>query len=421
MSTLVVGGGVTGLATAAFLSRAGREVEVFEPGRPGGVVETLRSDGWVTELGPESIRGGDPALGELLDLLGLRPRVVKASPRASTRWLLHDGRLVALPAGPLAALRSPLWRRRHLLRALVEPIVPRGAGRPTSVAAFARARVGGLAALTDPLMAGIYAGDAEQLDAETALARPWRWVRESGSLARGASRAPRGVEPLGSFTFVDGLSELVTALTTRLGDRVRAGSVRSLTRRGDGWTAETDLGSREVDQVVITCAPEAAARLLPDLRLPRLPRAPVAAIHLGYGADEVPDPGGFGWLCPSRERRDVLGVLWVSSTFPSHAPRGGTLLRLMCGGAREPALVERSDEELVAHARRVVAEVQGVRATPTFVHVNRVAPGIPQYPVGWGRELTALRARRGITFAGWYWGGIGLADGVAAARAIAAG
>lgn len=421
MSTLVVGGGVTGLATAAFLLGRDRPVEVFEPGRPGNVVATHREGGFVAECGPESIRGGHPAVAELLDLLGLRPRVVKASPQSARRLLLHGGRLVALPSGPGGALRSPLWRRRELLRALLEPAVPRGRGRPESVAAFVRRRVGGLAALTDPLMAGIYAGDADLLDAETALSKPWSWVAEHGSLVRGALRAPKAVEPTGSFTFVEGMEELVRALVARVGPHLRSGTVRRLTRRtGGGWTADTDLGPREVDRVVVTCAPEAAARLLPDLRLPPLPRAPVAAVHLGYRDEDAPDPGGFGWLCPSRERRDVLGVLWVSSTFPGHAPTGHTLFRLMAGGTRDPGWVERDDAALVAHARRVLAEVQGVHADPVFVHVQRVAPGIPQYPVGWGRELAALRARSGVVFAGWYWGGIGIADGIAAARDAAA-
>ncbi len=412
---------MTGLATAAFLAAAGRDVEVLEADVPGGVVRTRRADGYVLELGPESIRGGAPAVGAALDLLGLRSRVVVADPRAAPRWLLHQGRLEALPAGLLGALRTPLWRRRALVRALLEPAVPRGSGAPESVAAFVSRRVGRrLADLTNPLMAGIYAGDPELLDAETAFSRPWEWVRDHGSLVRGAVRSPRAEEPKGSFTFVTGMAELVEALVGRLGERVRAGvRVESLERDGDRWVVETSAGRREADRVVITAAPEVAARLLPDLRLPRLPRAPVAAIHVAFPTDRIPAARGFGWLCHARERSDVLGVLWVSSTFPSHAPPGRSLFRLMCGGVRAPGLVERSDEALRDHALAVLRDVQGIRVEPELVHVQRVVPGIPQYPVGWGRELAALRARRSLTFAGWYWGGIGIADGLAAARAAA--
>ncbi len=417
MKTLIVGGGVTGLASAAFLAAAGDDVVVLEAGSPGGVVRTLRQDGYVVELGPESIRGGAPAVGAALDLLGLRPRVVLASPRASTRYLLRGGRLEPLPSGPLGALRTPLWRRRSLLRALAEPFVPRGRGAPVSVAAFVRRRVGGLSDLTNPLMAGIYAGDPELLDAETAFARPWEWVREHGSLVRGAMRASPSTDPKGSFTFVTGMSELVEALVSRVGDRLHANTpVERLVRRSDGWTAETGSGTFSADRVVVTCAPEVAARLLSDLRLPAVPRAPVAAIHVGFPTKDVPEARGFGWLCHERERRDVLGVLWVSATFPSHAPPGHSLFRLMCGGTRHPGLVEQTDDALVDHTLAVLRDVQGIRVAPSFVHVERVLPGIPQYPVGWGRELAALRRRTNLRFAGWYWGGIGIADGLRAAQ-----
>lgn len=411
---------MTGLTTAAFLAAAGGDVEVWEAGAIGGAVRTRRDEGHVLELGPESIRGGHPAVGATLDLLGLRDRVVRADPRAATRYLLRDGRLVGLPSGPLGALRTPLWRRRALLRALAEPFVPRGAAHPTSVADFVRRRLGGLSDLTNPLMAGIYAGDPDRLDAETALARPWEWVRDHGSLVRGASRAPAATEPKGSFTFVGGMVELVEALAARLGQRVRTGAaVTSLRPRAGGWVAETTDRTLEVDRVVFTAAPEVATAVLPDLLLPAVPRAPIAAVHVSFPAREVPEARGFGWLCHARERADVLGVLWVSATFPSHAPPDRALFRLMCGGVRAPALVDRSDAFLRDHALKVLREVQGIRADHALVHVDRVTPGIPQYPVGWGRALASLRSRAGLTFAGWYWGGIGIADGLAAARAAA--
>lgn len=411
---------MTGLTAAAFLAAVGRDVVVLEAGTPGGVVRTLRTAGYVLELGPESIRGGGPAVGATLDLLGLRERVVTADPAAATRYLLQGGRLVALPSRPLGALRTPLWRRRAVLRALLEPLVPRGGGEPRSVASFVARRVGArMADLTNPLMAGIYAGDPEQLDAETAFARPWEWVREHGSLLRGALASPRAEEPKGSFTFRTGMAELIEALVARLGDRVRAGvSVSRITGGPGRFVVETSAGPVEAGRIVFTAAPEVAAALLPDLHVPALPRAPVAAVHAAFRADRIPEARGFGWLCHARERADALGVLWVSSTFPSHAPAGTALFRAMCGGVRAPGLVERSDESLRDHVLGLLRDVQGVRAEPELVHVQRVVPGIPQYPIGWGRVLAGLR-RPGVTFAGWYWGGIGVADGLRVAREVA--
>jgi protoporphyrinogen/coproporphyrinogen III oxidase len=427
MSTLIVGGGITGLAAAAFLLEAGHEVTVLEAGPPGGMIQTTRQDGFVIEQGAESIRGGAPAVGRLLDLLGLRSRVVLASPKASSRFLLRQGALHPMPQGLLGALRTPLWRRRAVVRALLEPMAGRGPLPPMSVATFARRRLGPLADLTNPLMAGIFAGDPERLDAETALSRPWEWVQQHGSIVLGAMRAPPATDPKGSFTFVTGMAELVEALVARVGDNLRVARVESLTRSSEGFRAETTAGPFQADRVFVTCSPEEALRMSPELQLPVVPRAPVAAVHVAFHDRDIPGPTGadvrgFGWLCHERERRDVLGVLWVSSTFPSHAPQGQTLFRLMCGGTRAPELVGRSDEELITHTCAVLRDTQGIRATPSFTHVQRVVPGIPQYPVGWGREMAALRRggqghgqRSEISYAGWYWSGIGIADGLTAA------
>ncbi len=422
MTTVVVGGGVTGLAAAVALRRGGGQVQVREAApRAGGPIATVRRDGFVLEQGPESVRGGAPEVGLLLDALRLRERVVKASAEASARYLLRGGELVPVGGSPRALRR--LLRRRDLARLLLEPVIPRGGSEDETVQAFVERRIGRGAAevLLDPVIAGIFGGDPRSIEASTALSKPWRWERESGSLLRGALRAPKASEPKGSFTFPNGLQELVDTLVATAGaDLVVGDPVERVERAGRGFTVHTRAGERlAADRILLTCPPSVAGALLPELAPPPLPTARIAAVHLAYAARDVARPPvGFGWLAHRRERTDVLGCLFVSSTFPSHAPADHHLLRLMVGGARDPGAADLSDEALVARARGVLAEVHGLRAEPVLADVSRPPP-IPQYPPGWGRFLGRARALPGVGFAGWSWGGIGIADGISSAWAAA--
>lgn len=418
MTTVVVGAGITGLAAAVALRGADRQVVVREASdRAGGPVRTVRRDGFVLEQGPQSVRGGAPEVARLLDHLRMQQRVVKASPAASARFLLSRGQLVRVGGSPRTLAR--LMRKRDVARMMLEPLIPRGGVPEESVRDFVCRRIGEGAteALLGPVIAGIYGGDPSRIEASSGLSKVWSWERERGSLFRGAMASPKAVEPKGSFTFVHGMQELIDALASTAGpDLHLSDGVERIERDGARFRLHTAEGEHLVaDRVVMTCAPDVAGRLLPELSPPSLPVAKVVAIHLGYRTADVGSPAqGFGWLAHERELPDVLGCLWVSSTFPSHAPPGTQLYRLMVGGARDPSAATRSDDELVARARQVLADVQGIRAEPVLVDVSR-PPGIPQYPAGWGSFLARARALPGLAFAGWSWGGIGVADGITAA------
>lgn len=404
---LILGAGVAGLVTAHHLRARGRDVVVLEAGhRAGGVVRTRTHDGLILEQGPQSMLATDDVL-DLIDALGLRDRLRVADASAAVRYVLHDGALVAVPSSPLDAWTSPLIGPRALLRALAEPLVPRRrSDAPESLADLLRRRVGpGLLPLAEAAVGGVLAGDPAQLDAEASFGSLVRAERESGSLVRGmlARPARRHTEPRGSVTLAGGLSTLIDALTRDLPLRLRA-PVERLERGPGGWVVHA--GRRyEAARVWVCTPPWETARLL-DAPWLDLPAAPVAAVHLAYPREEVPALRGFGWLARPAERRDALGALWVSSIFPGHAP-GHALIRVMIGGARAPELTALPDEDLIAHARRVLAEVQGLRATPVVAQVAVARPGIPQYPVGHARRVQQL-AQPGLAFVGWGTSGVGL-------------
>lgn len=417
----IIGGGLTGLASGFTLSQAGHHVTVYEAAKvPGGTIATKRRDGFVLEQGAGSVRGASRDVYQLFIDAGLSDAVIPASDAASARFLVHDGALVPLPNGPGGLFGIPGLGRRGALRLLQEPFrpAPRYGSAEESVHQFLTRRIGARAAdaLGDPMMAGIFAGDPRQIEVASAFPAWVRYEREHGSMVRGVMRnqttPPAGL-PKGTFSVRSGIGTLTDTLAAKLGDRLRLGtSVKRLTLARWGVTVHVGRKKHEHEQLIVTAPPSCARSLLPDAPpgwLDDLPQAPLAAIHLAYDAAAVPGGlPGFGWLVHSKQRADALGCLWVSGTFPSHAPAGQHLLRIMVGGARAPHMAEWTDERLTAHAKALLAEVQGITAEPLFTEVNRAS--IPQYPVGFARRLRLLdQVHPRVRFAGWHWGQLGVA------------
>lgn len=423
MSTVVIGAGISGLGLAFRLAGEGRDVLVLEAGpRAGGVIRSERVGGLLVEHGAGSLRGGAVHARRLAEALGVADRIVEASPAARARHILWDGRLEPLPR----ALLSPRFLPpTALLRALAEPLIPRrDPPRPDeSVFGFFSRRFGRAVAerLVDPFVAGVYGGDAHSLEAAAAFPDVTAWEARYGSVLLGAMRRPKAPPgPRTPFSFRDGLETLTRALAERLGDRLRLSApVERVVRDGAGFRIDAPGGPYDAERVVVAVPGARAAAFLPDAdaELAPMPTSKVASVHLAWPADAVPEPlASFGWLAPSSQRTDVLGCLWVSSVFPSHAP-GHVLLRVMLGGARDPRRVSLAPERLIDEARRVVAEIHGLSAPPSFAHAV-VPEGIPQYERGHAARVARLReAVPGLSFLGWGYTGVGVEHGLAAAAA----
>ncbi len=426
---LVLGAGPAGLALAFRLAEAGRDVLVLEAApRPGGLVRTLTRQGVTLEQGPQTLQRA-PALMRLVEDLDLRNALIPADPCTHRRLLLHGGRLVALPDSLGALLSTPLLSRWGRARLLGEPLAANDPRAGESLGALAARRIGREA--TDTLLgafvAGVFGGDPDALDAEATFPDLVGWERDHGSWFLGAlatGKARRGDMPAWAtspmYSLQGGLETLIHALAERLGERVRlATAAREVSRRDGAWVADTGGARHAGRRLWVATGPAGARTLFPD-EVPDMPRAPVAAVSLVYRREDITaDLRGFGWLAPKAARADVLGCLWVTSAFPGHAP-GHALLRVMVGGARAPELALQAKDGLIAHARRVLREVQDIAAEPVFAQVSAYTAGIPQYPAGWAATVRRLDAaapdRR---FVGWAFAGIGLSHAAAVAEAAA--
>jgi protoporphyrinogen/coproporphyrinogen III oxidase len=432
--TVVVGGGVSGLALALALQRASVPVTVLEASsRPGGTAQTVERDGFLLETGPNSVLDRDGEVGRLATSLGLQLR--PAAESASRRFVVLGGRLVGLPTSPPALLASKVLPFKAKLRLLLEPFSRRGpAGVDESLGDFARRHLGRTvtSTLVDALQTGIWAGDVEKLSAASAFPRLVALERAHRSLLLGAlaSRLRGGVSVPRLASLDGGLGALCLAMAQALGPALRLkAQVTGLGRTAEGWQLLTGAGPVAASRVVLAVPPPSASALVRPFdeglagTLDTFPFVPVAVVHLGYRPALTPEPEGFGFLAPKSEQRDILGAVYASSAFPFRAPSGGTLITVLLGGAHRPEVAGREEASLVQTARDEVAALLSVQRVPTLTQVYRWPFAIPQYNVGHAERVQSAfgQAARwpGLWLSGNAYGGAGMADCIRNAAQLA--
>jgi oxygen-dependent protoporphyrinogen oxidase len=421
LDLLIAGAGAAGLAHAFWRQRAepGLRLLVAEASpRAGGWVRTQQLDGYTCESGPLGFRPNADT-DALIEALALGDEVVPASPLAKRRWLLLDGRLQRLPGGLLQFLSSPMLSLRDKLKVCGEPWRRRGDDPEESMAAFVTRRFGpGLRPLAEALAHGIFAGDADRLEMRSMFPQAVALEQQHGSVVRGLLRRqrPRPRLPRRSplCTFRGGMSASTAALQRALGPALAlCTAVRGLAVDGDGW-AVTLVGDApavvRARQVALAIPAPAASSLLGGLDpalasdLQSIKGAGVVSVFVGGKRADFGHPlDGFGCLLP-RHGGPLLGVLLCSSVFPMHAPEGHALLRVMIGGADHGKQLDRSDAQLTALAVQTCRQLFGLRAEPSFVHVERCRDAIAQYEPGHARRLqriaSALEQHRGLSLLG---------------------
>jgi oxygen-dependent protoporphyrinogen oxidase len=436
----IVGGGISGLTAAQLLVGARHDVTLIDDAaEPGGLIAGTRVDGFLCERGPQAVLDGSEAVRALIASAGLEARILRALPASRRRSVYVAGRLRPFPASPPALIKTNLFSARGKLRLLREPFVRRrgeAAGDDDeSVFDFVARRFGPEAArrAAGPALIGVYAGDAAALSVRAALPKLAALEREHGSVLRGMFRT-RGTSRLGRpVTFPEGLAELPRALGDALGARRRLGRATGLERRAGGWTVALDGGATLEAERVVLAAPAAAsaALLAPHAAaaaeaLRAIPHAPVAVVCLGFRAADADalgmDLDAYGFVVARGEGISLLGCQYDSSVFPGRAPAGGVLLRALCGGTFDPALVDGDDATITGQVLGDLRRAAGLRREPDVVQVWRARPGIPQYDrahLARGRAVDeALTRLPGLSVLGHALRGVGVSACIGAATAL---
>ncbi|MCM2329553.1 MAG: protoporphyrinogen oxidase [Lysobacter sp.] len=447
LDVLVVGAGISGLASAFGLVRKGFQVEVLEAaGKPGGVIGTVNRDGALYETGPNSALDTTPLIGELIEAAGIAAERLPASEISNTRFVVRDGRPIALPMSPGAFLATPLFSPLAKARLALEPFIRRQPlDQEEAIAHFVRRRLGRefLDYAIEPFVAGIYAGDPDRLSVPAAFPKLHALEQRYGSLIVGAilgarerkKRAEKAKNTAKSFSFRGGMQTLTDALARGIGRVTLGARVVSLSRLSDGsfvvvYDLDGETITRHARSVVLSVPASEAARLAyplaPDATraLQEILYPPVTVVATAYRREDVThDLGGFGFLAPRVEGRAVLGTLFSSSMFEGRAPAGQVLLTNFVGGRRNPELAAADDEVIVGKVAAEHRALLGARAPALWNVVTRWPRAIPQYELGHlGRVAKVTEAEKavpGLKFCANYRGGVSVGDCIANAHATA--
>ncbi|HEX9811443.1 MAG TPA: protoporphyrinogen oxidase [Burkholderiales bacterium] len=436
--TLIVGGGITGLATAWFLRRRGIAATVLEgSGEPGGTVRTAIRAGFTVDTGPTSTLSRGGALEELIAGVELRDDVVEADRRAP-RYIVKGDRLIPLPATLSDFLSTPLFTTRAKLRLLAEPF-RRRAREEESIAQFTRRRIGPqfLDWAVDPFVSGVYAGDPERLSVRAAVPRLYALEARYGSLFVGALAGlfrgeSGGAQPRGRLiSFRRGMQTLPNAIARALGPSLRLNTtVGAIARSGAQWIARAPHAEYRAANLILAVPAHRAAELLAPIdaavarELSAIAYPPVASIALGFARKQIGHTlDGFGALLPRRLQRETLGVIFASTLFAGRAPPDRVLLTAFIGGSRNPSAGDLDEPELVQRVLSDLRQLLAIDGAPMFQNVTRWRHAIPQYELGHDARIDriddALTKHPGLHLRGNWRGGVSLADCVSSADGLA--
>jgi oxygen-dependent protoporphyrinogen oxidase len=485
----IIGGGISGLAAAQRLTELlpNARLTLFEASdRLGGVLDTVHCDGFLIERSADNFLTHPAAAIDLCRRLGIAEELLPTDDTRRRAFVVRHGRLVPIPDGfylmsprklwPLVT--SPLLSWRAKLRLLAEPFIPRRkhAAYDESVASFARRRLGRetFERIVQPLVAGIYTADPEQLSMATTMPQFLEMEQIHGSLLRatlfrrraahfgdqsGTQSIPPHADGVSGARYTlftapkNGMTSLITALAASQGV---AGSIRlntpvaHITHESNQWQLNLELrhpeGIRDCglnplnpqsdnpqsfDALIVAVPAHAGARLLTSVdaglasELSEIPYASCAVVSLGFARRHIGHAlDGFGFVVPQRERRRIIAASFASLKYPGRAPTDCVLVRTFIGGALQPDLLRLPDSDLIELALTELTDLLALTGKPVVTDVAHWPNSMPQYPVGHlGRSARieqALARWPNLALAGNAYRGVGIPQCIASGQAAAA-
>jgi oxygen-dependent protoporphyrinogen oxidase len=444
----IIGGGISGLSAAYTIEekrRAGTQVEyvLFESKlRLGGVIVTERVDGCLVEAGPDSFLTEKPWAADLCHRLGLGDQLIGSNDSQRKTYIaaknklteIPDGLMFMVPTKIMPAIRSPLFSLKTKMRVAAEWFhPPRKSSEDETVAEMVERHYGPemVEILADPLLSGVYGGEASQLSVRAVLPRFADMEAKHGSLGRGmlSARKKMGApkEPARPLftTLKDGMQQMVDSLVAGLDpDAVKKSvPVEQLARELNRWTVSAGYQTDQFDAVIVATPAPAAALVLQGTdeslasELRGIQYSSSVTVTLGYD-DTVRRalPPGFGFLVPRSAGGRLLAATFVHNKFPHRAPADRALIRCFLGGSRDEQILQSGEKEIVRIVRHELEQIIGsaLHAEPLFARVYKWRGAMAQYSLGHLERVQRIESLRlrypGLALAGNGYSGIGVPD-----------
>jgi oxygen-dependent protoporphyrinogen oxidase len=437
----IVGAGLTGLTAAFYLLKSGIDIHVFEKtGRAGGVIQTDSENGFTFELGPNTGVTGHPEVMELIDDLSGSCKLEIADTAAKARLIWKAGKWELLPSGLIAGIKTPLFTFSDKLRLLSEPFLKPGTNPDETLKDLVLRRMGQsfLDYAVDPFVLGIYSGDPAKLVTKYALPKLYMLEQDYGSFIGGSikkacqtktDREKKATREI--FSVQGGLQNLINAIEKNIDKENISFNCNALCFEKTGNGFKTNYHNKIFSHAVSTVGAYELPKLFPFAKaekinlVNRLEYTKLVQVTLGFKTWDGIVLNAFGGLVPSKENRDILGILFLSSFLKNRAPENGALLSVFMGGARNAGIFELSDRQIINIVKREITEMMKLaRFEPDLLKISRYRHAIPQYGIESEQKIKAIeeleQTHPNLILAGNIRNGIGMADRIKQGKTLAA-
>lgn len=450
MRVAIIGGGISGLSAAYYMEQerakgAPLEYSLFESApRLGGVMFSDMVGDCVVEGGPDSFLTEKPWANQLCAELGIAHDLIGSNDAQRVTYILVNGRLVPMPDGLMFMVPTKLiptaltplfsWGTKFkMLGELMHP--PRPVHKDETVAQMVERHFGSevVDRLADPLLSGVYGGDASSLSVRAVLPKFVEMEENYGSLCRAmlagrkklaAMQKAKGYAPKPLFSSLKGgMQQLIDAIVAKLTPEwLHPDTVISALRQVEnGWELITPRGVEQFDGVIFATPARIASTMLAGTDallsedLGKVEYSSSITCTMGFKRDDLKMcKPGFGFLVPRSEGTRMLATTYVHTKFPFRAPDDKALVRCFLGGAKDTGILSASDEEVANIVRGELKQITGLSAEPWFVKVYRWDRAMAQYTPGHlerieriGQTLAKIRS---LSIAGNFYKGIGVPD-----------
>ncbi|MFE5482565.1 protoporphyrinogen oxidase [Streptomyces sp. NPDC056527] len=458
---VVVGGGIAGLAAAHRLLSAGARVTLLEGGdRVGGKLLAGEIAGAPVDLGAESLLARRPEAVALARAVGLADRLTPPATTTASVWTrgtlrpMPKGHVMGVP-GDAAALTDLLSDEGLRRVERDRELPPAEIGEDIAIGAYVADRMGHevVDRLVEPLLGGVYAGDAYRISMRAAVPALFAAARTHATLtdavhavqragaatpsdAAGAATGLGGSAFMGIEGGIGTLPDAVAAAISAAGGEILTLAPVTELRRipaapespaavggpGPATRWRVVVGGRTVvaDAVVLATPAWATAELLGH-EAPRaadelgaVEYASMALVTLAFRRSDVQGLPGSGFLVPPVDGHTIKASTFSSQKWQWVADSAPDLfvLRTSVGRYGEEEQVLRDDTDLVEASLKDLGAATGLTARPVATTVTRWTGGLPQYPVGHlarvARIREAVSGLPGLRLAGAVYEGVGI-------------
>ncbi|MDP2038638.1 MAG: protoporphyrinogen oxidase, partial [Ignavibacteria bacterium] len=388
-----------------------------------------------------------PLIRQIVDEVGLSGEMIYASEISSKRYILRNDKLHELPMGFTPFLKTKLFSVKGKLRLFAEPFIGKSAdGYYQSIAQFVERRLGKefLDYAIDPFVSGVFAGDPTKLSVKSAFPKLYRLEELYGGLVKGMikgarerkKRAEESKQSAKMFSFKNGMQTFPQAIAKTLegkialeyrvkSARLASGNARQVEHRADKWQIRYEHNGQEstidCDKIISTVPAYIAAEIFGELdaelsnHLNEIYYPPVMVLYVGFNKNDIGIPlDGFGYLIPSKEKKNFLGAIWSSTIFENRCNDDKAAFTLFVGGARTPQILDAQKDNLIRNALAEFKKIMKTEAEPVIIKTKMWQKAIPQYNVGHIEHENYFdkfeKENPGIFLSGNYRGGISVGD-----------